>query len=87
MIEWPNGLQRCAVARMVMGSTRTNACGCMICKYADQKDSAPILDSKQSASVTPEVSARMTQATLALKLRADVTRSLTQVQGSGLSQH
>ena len=51
-------------------------------KYVDQKGSAVMMTSKQQAGVTPEVNLRITQArkhtkgsTLALKPRADVTRS------------
>ena len=58
-----------------------------ICKYVDQKGSAAMLTSIQSTGVTPEVNLRITQvrkntgekahrgSTLALKPRADVTRS------------
>ena len=60
-----------------------------MCKYVDQKGSAAMLTSIQSAGVTPEVNLRITQArkhafkgsTLALKPRADVTRS----QNRGIS--
>ena len=56
--EWPSGLQR--AARMVVGSspqTSTNARR-HVCRYVDQKGSAAMLTSIQSAGVTPEVNLR-----------------------------
>ena len=58
----------------------------MIYKYVDRKGSAALLTSIDSAGVAPEMNLRITQArkltskgsTLALKPRADVTRSLKQ---------
>ena len=41
--------------------TSTNACR-HICRYVDQKSSAAMLASVQSAGVTPEVNLRITQA-------------------------
>ena len=82
--KWPNGLQRCAHrtdGRGVEPRTLTNACG-QVCKFVDQKGSAAMLTSIQSVFITPEVNLRITKvrkdaksSTLALKPRADVTRS------------
>ena len=55
-----------------------------VCRYVDQKGSAAMLTSKQSAGVAPEVNLRNStqtrmpaseRSTLALKLRADATRT------------
>ena len=60
--------------------TSTNACR-HVCEYVDQKGLAAMLTSIQSAGVASEVNLRITQArkqkgsTLALKPKADVTRS------------
>ena len=60
--------------------TSTNACR-HNCRYVDQKGSAAMLTSIQSAGVIPEVNLRMTQARkhakgiLALKPGTDITRS------------
>ena len=75
------------MAQMVVGSspglarTSTNACR-HICKNVDQKGLASMLTSIQSVGFTPEVNLKITQvrkhaegSTLALKPRADVTRS------------
>ena len=58
--EWPSGLQRRACGTDGCGfkpQTSTNACG-HVCRYVDQKGSAAMLTSIQSAGVTPEVNLR-----------------------------
>ena len=85
--EWFTALCLLCVVKTVMGLspspawTSTNTCR-YICKYVDQKGSAAMLTSIQSAGVTPEVNLRIIQVrkhakgpTLALKPRTDVTRS------------
>ena len=58
--EWPSGLQHHACDTDSPGfepQTSINACG-LICRYMDQKGSAAMLTSIQSAGVTPEVNLR-----------------------------
>ena len=68
-------------SRRFKPQTSTNACR-HVCKYVDQKGSAAMLTFIQSAGVTSEVNLSITQgesmqkgSTLALKPRADITRS------------
>ena len=49
--QWPNGLQHCVLACMVMGLNPTNTCGYIICKYMDWKGLAAMLTSIQLAGV------------------------------------
>ena len=70
--------------------TSTNTCG-YVCRYVDQKGSAAMLISIQSAGVTPEVNRRITQtrkhttegSILTLKPRADQTSP--EVENRGMS--
>ena len=61
--EWPNGIQRCACrtnSHRFEPLTSTNACR-HDCKCREQKGSAAMLTSIQSAGVTPEVNLNTTQ--------------------------
>ena len=79
LLEWPIGLQHCAVARTVLGLNSTNACGHMSCKYVDWQGSADLdtvnrcYTRDESEDHTEEKACK--GSTPALKPRTDITRS------------